>query len=148
MNITKLLSRQKKASKASIWIEFDGSRIHIAPINTPKHRQAISDASRKAGHRKVYKDAEIQTKVAIEAMVESVVLGWENVMQQDPDSKPEDGEKLVPLPFTKENVRKILEIDEVREYIAEQALDLENFLQEEKAADEAALKRDSTLGAE
>lgn len=93
---------------------------------------AFNAASVKVGKRypaALRRNADQLTQMTIEVMAECVVLDWRGL--------EENG---VPLPCTRENKIKILQIETLRDIIATFSRDVTNFQNEALAEDAAAVK--------
>lgn len=116
-------------AQKGVWIEIDGAEFLIASNNNPNHKRKLNRERKKRNAHRLSKDLDAMTDLAIEAAIGTILLDWRGVTNQ--------GE---PFPYSEENARKLLAIDDLRTEIFSEAQDAENFQQERMAADAADLK--------
>lgn len=107
------------------WINLGDGRLKIARLGSPKYQSAAAKKlkpHRDAIELSLMKDAEAQ-KIEIELLADFVLLDWDNVEL--------DGEKL---PYSRENAIRALNIEVFRNWVRDQARDLENFRAKETAS--------------
>lgn len=138
MNIRRFITASEKAD--GVWLTFEGedARFLIASSNRPAYTRALHKAFTKRGTSKLKADPAKTVEATIEALAESVLLGWEGVT---------DGEK--PFPATLENKITLLRGSEAfRNFVSSSATDPANFAEAEATAEDAeAVKSDGDVGA-
>jgi hypothetical protein len=127
MDIT-ALQTDKALKNEGIWVEYADARFLIRSYDSPAYRRAMLKAA-KPERNAIGKDPEAAIRAATKAMAEAIILDWEGV--------EENGQ---PLPCTPENKLRLMEIQELREFIAAESQDAANFRREGLAADAADLK--------
>lgn len=112
-----------------VWIDFeDDARVKIAANGNPAHQRALAKHAKKFGNR-LKRDPLAGRELAAEAMADAIVLDWEGFT--------ENGE---PLPCTRENKIKLLNIPAFADWAASQCQDIANFQKEATAEDAETLK--------
>lgn len=118
-----------------VWVPLDeNASVLVARFNNKKHAAAIERL--RAPYRAQISTGrgisdEVSNKIALESMLEAILLDWKGILG-------DDGKEL---PFTKENARVALEIKDFRDIIAGIALQREIF---RKAEVEEAVKNSAT----
>lgn len=110
---------------AGVWMEYEESRFLVTHMSNVAFQRAVM--RRQAPHKsKIDKgtlDPAIMRELMTKAMAETLVLGWENVVDGE-------GNKV---PFTPEACHKALKNNEdLRDYISDFAMNLDNFREEKK----------------
>lgn len=100
------------------WVSLGDARVKIARLGSPRYASAAT--ARLKPHREsielgIMKDAEAQ-KIEIELLADFILIDWQNVQL--------DGEAL---PYSRANAIRALSIEVFRNWVKEQARDLENF---------------------
>lgn len=117
------------------WVDFDDARFLIASNNNAAYRRVIARLARTKYQQALRKqDIAAQEKMTIDAMAETILLGWENVKDGDTE-----------LPYSIENARRLLEIPAIREFVAVESQNIANFQTRAEAADTDAIKSSPTV---
>lgn len=147
MNLFELATDPEKDSKGT-WIEYpdkssNGSgkpaEFLIASINSKEYKKALNAEVKKRFHRKWTTDVEGREEAEIFAMAKAVLLDWRGDVYLEKSGQV--------TPFSREAALKALYIPAFKAWIESEASTLENFQNEEKAADMAALKSGTEVGA-
>jgi len=106
-----------------VWTDFNGGKFRIAHTNNMVFQREI--ARLQAPYRKKIDkgtlDPKIQLEIMCKAMARGILLDWKNV-----------GSKGQEIPYNEDSAISVLTLNsDLREYIQDFALDLENFRQEE-----------------
>lgn len=139
----------RDSQKEGEWIEYkEGVRFLLVYSDSKKPRtffmNGFSKLRRKA-HGKL-PAAEKQAELTLDMLVEHVVKDWEGLEQRDPNSTPEEP-KMIPFPYSKQNCRTLLEQSTVlRDFVAQEAADLDNFGGNVDAAEEESNEEDGPKG--
>lgn len=142
MSLKKKFGTNKTDVEQGAWVDIcendDGStcRIRVKRMNqqNPKFQKEI------ANHRNAFSgDFFTANKVTqmtasmIEVLISTVIVGWENVQDWTVETQP--GEPAVFLPFTPDNVRKVLvEFPDLLDLVTAQATDITTFQHKEEEA--------------
>lgn len=136
MDISQFKTESSK-TEGGVWIDGrDGCRVKIRSSEYKGYQRVLAAEFRKESANKVRKDPETQKRAITRAMAKEIILDWEGVES--------DGVKLEP---TYENKLAFLQVTELREWIATEALDLTNFQEEGLAADAEDIKSGDSVGA-
>lgn len=112
------------------WFEYEDARFLIAANQNPVHRRALMKLGKRLQRALRREEPEAQETLLIEGMADGVLLGWENLTA--------GGQ---PYMFNRENAVKLLRQSRVlREFVAEQSMNLQNFVDEGEAAAQADTK--------
>ena len=141
MNLFELKTDPDKDA-SGVWIEYpdhtngaEPAEFLIASTAAPAYRKALNIEVRKRFHRKWLDDIESRDEAEIQALAKAVLLGWRGAVYLTANK--------VPTPFTKENAIAALRIPAFKLWVEAEANNIDNFAQQEKAADKAALKSGS-----
>jgi hypothetical protein len=144
MNLFELATDPDKDVKGT-WIEYpdhsNGNKpaaFLIASTSSKEYRKAINAEVRKRFHRNWLNDIEGRDEAEIQAMAKAVLLGWRG------DVYLERAGEITP--FSREAAIKALRIPAFKTWVETEAANLENFQNQEKAADVAALKSGPEVG--
>lgn len=110
------------------WVEFDDASFLIRSTDSKAYRRAQLKVASKAKNR-LAKDAEKIVKASAEMIADAILLDWKNVTDNG-----------VALECNRENKLKLLKHPELRDFIATEAQDLENFKREAAGEDAAEVK--------
>lgn len=110
---------------AGVWTEFGGSRFLVTHMSNLAFQRAVT--RKQAPYRRKIEqgtlDPSVSREILTQAMAEALVLNWEKVK--------DGGGKEVP--FGKEACyRALTNNEDLRDFISEFAMNLENFRQERK----------------
>lgn len=130
MDLTDITFDEKKTE--GVWVEYGDARFLIRSTTSKAYQRAIQKASRKHPAQKVRKDPEVQTAIAVEAMAEALLLDFSGITN--------GGKKMT---NTAENRKLLVSNPVLREFLADAATDIANFIQGGEAADVADLKSES-----
>ncbi len=100
------------------WIELGDASFRIARLGSPKYQSAVSrrlKPHRESIEQGVLKDADA-VRIEIELLADFILLDWKSVELD-----------AAPLPYSRENALRALNIELFRNWVREQARDLENF---------------------
>lgn len=117
-----------------VWRPFEDAKFLIAAAMNPAHKKALNRLG-KANQRAIRLNDDVaQDKLAVEAMAEGIVLGWENVTITKDDQE-------VDFPYTKANAITLMTKSRVmRDWISGEAQSLQNFQKEKEAASKEEIK--------
>lgn len=110
-------------------VPFEDATFTIASVNSPAYKKALKKA-RKQNERAFRKeDDEALTPILVEAMAEHILLGWEGCNMNGK-----------PFPYSKENAIALLNIPTFRDFVANEAGKISNFVSEKEGQAQADLK--------
>lgn len=120
LNIDRDRSKQEKG----VWTKFGDSSFKIASSNATAFQRSLNRLQ--APYRKKIEkgtlDPKISRDILCEAMASALLLDWKDVVDSDNQN----------VEYTPElGKRALLNNDDLREYVQEFAMDMENFRQEE-----------------
>lgn len=130
MDISKLQAEGDMAENG-VWVEMDGARFKIRSSDSKIYRKIAGKLGKKRSGSVLRKSTEAQLELSIEIMADAVLIDFEGV--------EENGK---PLANTLENRLKLCRLEPIRNFIATECQDLENFQKEAVAADAEDLKSD------
>ena len=125
-----IYATDKKVEAEGVWLPYKGFELCIkrASASNPKFAAARAVLSKRYG-RKIDKgilSEEKVTRMLAELYADHVVIAWKGVLD------PEDSERKKLLPYTRENViRMLVELPVVFDDVAQYAVDLETFRSEQ-----------------
>lgn len=120
----------KAAAEAGKWFDYDGARFLIAAFNTPRYQKVLSRIGKKNQAAVRHEKFDTLQTITIEVQAEAILLNWEGVL---------NGENL--FPYSRENALYLLSASmEFRAWVEATSMNLANFVEEQEAADKAALK--------
>lgn len=138
MNLFELATDPEKDSKG-VWITYPDqsngnqpAEFLIASTSSKEYRKALNQEVKKRFHRNWMNDIEGRDEAEIQALAKAVLLGWKGAVYME-----RAGEITS---YSKEAAIKALHIPAFKLWIESEANNLENFQNEEKAADIAAIK--------
>jgi len=119
-------SKENEVQK-SAWAKYRGGEFQIAPTSSIAFQRAFSRLQ--APHRKKIEkgtlDPQVSQEISCQALAETILLDWRGVG----DSKGAE------IPYTVEGgFNLMVKMPDLREFIQEFALDIENFRAEETKA--------------
>ena len=124
------LRTDEAAEKDGVWIDYtDGARFKIRSADFKGYRAKLTKLARKHSQAAIKRNPDVMRDIIITAMAEEIVIGW--------DGLKDEGKEF---PFSVENATKLLRITPIRDFISEQALDLENFRREALDGEADAIK--------
>lgn len=127
MDIKKQFGTDKKKEHEGVWIPTGtDSKLLIARVGNKNYMEAFKrlSAPHKVSLRNRNLPPDIAEKIAVEAIAESILLGWEGLT--------EDGKKI---PYSKEQaIRLLTTYPDFAEQVGQLANDIENFKGEQEAA--------------
>jgi hypothetical protein len=112
------------------WIALDDAEFLIAAHLNKRHRKGLDRWRQKlsAGLRK--QDPKAIEDLTVQAAADGVLLGWRGNVTLSGQA----------LPYNRDNAVALLKVRALREWVLEQAVNVQNFRDEEEAADTAAVK--------
>jgi hypothetical protein len=144
MNLFELATDPDKDVKGT-WIEYpdhsNGNKpaaFLIASTSSKEYRKALNAEVRKRFHRNWLNDIDGRDEAEIQAMAKAVLLNWKGDVYLD-----RAGEVT---PYSREAAIRALKIPAFKVWVETEAANLENFQNQEKAADVAALKSGPEVG--
>ena len=131
---------------AGVWVDYDdGIRLLVARIGNPKYAKLIKRL-RKPHERRLARadlDSDLLTGLIQKAMASTVLLGWENITE---DQEDEEGNIVeVEVPYSAEKALDYLTNPKLRDFYADVltfATQQENYLQD---AEEALVGNSSSV---
>lgn len=129
MNILDFKGDEKKEEQG-VWLPLEDAEFLIGAHGNKAHRKALDRHRHKLAGMLRKQDSRAGELLTIEAAADGLLLDWRGKVE-------ENGQ---PLPYSRENAIKLLQIRFLREWVVEQALNMANFRGEEEAAETAALK--------
>lgn len=131
--------RDETKQTEGVWLAFDDeTQFLIADLNNRKFVKSTQKRIRKVNQNALRDDVDLQNRITIEAMADAILLGWKGVTENGQD-----------VPYSKERAVKLLtEIPDLRNWVSEQAGNLENFRKEIVAAQQGELKSEAPVAAE
>lgn len=120
-----------------VWLNYDDARFLIGASGRPAYTRALQRHATKFPQRKLARDTEVQETVALETMADAVLLDFTGI---EFDGKALDGK-------SRTDRLRVLAIRPLRDWIAAEAANLENFQRAEAAAEVDALKSDAAMAA-
>lgn len=117
MNLTKTFQTDPTLDEGS-WVKLGDAQIKIARLGSPRYQSGV--AARLRPHRAEIEAGSMNDKEAmqieIELLADFIVLDWKNVEFDD-----------APMPYSRDNAIKALGLELFRNWVREQARNLENF---------------------
>lgn len=118
------IDRKRDKQEKGVWTTFEGSQFKVASSTSTGFQRSLTRLQ--APYRKKIDkgtlDPKISKQILCQAMADSLLLDWKDVIN---DQKEE-------VPYSQESAQQaLLNNDDLREYLQEFSLDLENFRQEE-----------------
>jgi hypothetical protein len=118
------VDRSREKQEKGVWTKFQDSEFKVANSNSTGFQRQLTRLQ--APYRKKIDkgtlDPKISRDILCQAMASDLLLDWKNVV----DGTGQD------VPYSKEIAQKaLLNNDDLREYLQEFAMELENFRQEE-----------------
>jgi hypothetical protein len=102
-----------------VWLKLADAELKIARLGSPRYQSAL--LARLKPHREsielgIMKDADA-VLIEVELLADFILIDWRGNLELDG----------VPLSYSRENAIKVLQIEEFRRWVKEQAQRLENF---------------------
>lgn len=116
-------TRTTDRDEEGVWTKYEGSDFRIAHVNNPKFQSYFTKLQlpHKRQIDKGTLDADTQLEIMCKAMSRYVLVGWQNVINNDEE----------PVPYTVDAAQKVLiENADFREFVQDFAMDLSNFREE------------------
>lgn len=118
MDIKKIVADTEDTTEGA-WVDYteeEGVRFKLAYIGSDKYQDFVNEKMTRArrGRRDIPQDK--SRAIIVEALARFVLKGWEGI--------EEGGE---PLPINTENAKRLLTSFKVREFVANEANDIDNF---------------------
>ncbi len=118
------VDQKRTAQERGVWTSFGGSKFKVVHSGSIKFQRTLNRLQQPY-RRKIDKgslDPEVSRKILCEAMATGILLDWKDVV---------DGQGQE-VPFSSDVAEKaLLNNDDLREYIQDFAMDLENYRAEE-----------------
>ena len=134
MGSLKAFKVDPKAEVEGVWVPVGGGiRIRLARAGNPKFREGFEALvrARKASLRLGALPREELEDIGREVMAKYIILGWENVTEED---------EKTPIPYSEENAKRLLkEYPVFADLISEQSQDISLFQEQESAEAESVL---------
>lgn len=123
-----IIDEQNEQIEQGKWFDFRESKFLIASSASLKFMRTMT-RMQKPFRRQIEKnqlDPADNQKILVNAMAESIVLDWKNVVGRD----------RVEVPYSREAAAKALKDPSFREFVMEISADLANFREEESEEEE------------
>lgn len=118
-----------EAQNNGVWVDYDEeTRFKVRSTESPEYTRAVQKHTRRLSPAQ-QKQAGLMKQIVARCMAEAIIVDWEGVT--DSDKK---------LAVTEENKAKLVEIPEIRDFIADASQEHANFQQENLEADASAVK--------
>lgn len=124
MKIAAKYATDETLETEGVWVEIgERARILVARAGNPKHEKLVRELRKP--HERRFRDGklpdDLATKLAVEAIARTILLGWEGL-------EDENGE---PMPYSVEKARELLtELKDFRTEVAEIATEAEMYRKE------------------
>lgn len=129
MDITKA-TPSEEAVENGVWVEWDEeTKFLIRSTESKEYTRAMQKHGRKLKGEQA-KSIAAARRLTMQCMKEAIIIDWEGLF--------ENGKKL---DCTPENIEKVLKVPELRDFIADQAVEHANFLQASTQKDIEATKK-------
>jgi hypothetical protein len=137
MNL-KSYKQAETAAREGKWYALDGAEFLIASIASPAFERAAARYRRQFGLKDDKPDPVIGRKVTIHALADAVLLDWKNLEE-------EEGK---PLPYSRENAIKVLEVRQIADWVFDRSRDVADDVRQEGDASAAKLKSGALVAPE